>query len=399
MGHILIVELPGGDDTDILAAAQRGGHRVSFLTADPAYYRANEVKPWFADFAHVIDIHFLDPFDALLCLQDLRIVEAAQLAAELRLRHVNVDTARLCRDKAAVRARLADAGIIQPDYAETEGPEELLAAVSAMGLPLLIKPADGFGSQNIFALRTENDLAAVHAAPQIISAASGNYGLGVHATGRMLAERLMEGQVVGCDTMSAEGRHMLIGVNEKLFFPPPSFAIRGGCFSANMGQFGELERYASDVLDAVGFDHGAAHIELILTEEGPRVIEINPRMVGARIGRLIGASLGRSFHAMLIDLHMAGVLPRVADVPRYAVSRWLAARTAGRLQSLEIASCDSSLFLGAEILAKPGDLISSPYDNADRLACVMTCGSDRISAEALAEQIVIETHVEITEAI
>jgi predicted ATP-grasp superfamily ATP-dependent carboligase len=78
-------------------------------------------------------------------------------------------------------------------------------------------------------------------------------------------------------------------VNEKQFFPPPYFAIRGGCFTTNCGEYAEIEAYAYRLLDAIGFDHGAAHIELMLTTNGPAPIEINPRLVGARIGRLSAA--------------------------------------------------------------------------------------------------------------
>ena len=39
MAHLLIVELPGGNDTDILEAALRQGHTFSFLTQDIYIYK------------------------------------------------------------------------------------------------------------------------------------------------------------------------------------------------------------------------------------------------------------------------------------------------------------------------------------------------------------------------
>jgi hypothetical protein len=51
------------------------------------------------------------------------------------------------------------------------------------------------------------------------------------------------------------GRHRLLGVNEKLFFAPPSFAIRGGCFTTNTGQL-PIWRFAVACSMRVGFDHG-----------------------------------------------------------------------------------------------------------------------------------------------
>ena len=39
MAHLLIIELPGGNDTDILQAAHVRGDSFTFLTADLALYQ------------------------------------------------------------------------------------------------------------------------------------------------------------------------------------------------------------------------------------------------------------------------------------------------------------------------------------------------------------------------
>lgn len=408
MSRLLIVDLPGGEDGDILAAAQAGGHAVALLTADPAHYRAQAALAPLLAAIEVIDagdfaVERLLPmlagrFDAVLCLQDLRIAEAATIAAALGLRHVSPKTAALCRDKAAVRARLAAAGMPQPLFARVRGATALIAAVEALGLPLVVKPVDGFGSQNIFALRDAADLARLRVSADLIAEAPGDYGLGVVAAGEMLVERLLVGPLVGCDTMSVDGRHMLLGVNEKMAFAPPSFALRGGCFTADVGQFADLAAYTAHVLDAIGFADGAAHIELILTAAGPQLVEINPRLVGARIGRLISAARGRSVHADLIALHTQARLPPPAPYPAHAVTRWLAAPMMGTLRAIAWPPCRDPGFVGATILAQPGDPVTPPFDNADRLGCVMTAGADRAAAEALAEVLVAGARIDVAAA-
>jgi len=407
MSHLLIIDLPGGNDTDILEAALAGGHRFTFLTADPAHYLAQpDIAALLARAVAVIAspdcaaaslaaAHEADRFDAVLCCQDLRIVEAAQIARALGLRHLNPATATLARDKSAVRQALAQARIAQPPSKRARGPVELLGAVEDIALPVIIKPIDGFGSQNIFAIRDQADLARLRNMAEIIADAPGDYGLGVMAQGAMLVERLLEGRVVGCDTMSAGGRHMLLGVNEKLFFPAPSFAIRGGCFTTNCGQFAALEYYVFACLDAIGFDHGAAHVELMLTADGPQIIEINPRLVGARIARLISAARGLSAHADLIALHIDGTLPAPASTPMHAVTRWLAAPHAGTLGAITLAPLSAPGVVGATIIAQSGQPVRPPYDNADRLGCIMTLGPIRAAAEFLAETLVSATAIEI----
>ena len=70
--------------------------------------------PGFADeaiAARVLAIHVQLPLDAVLCLIDIRLVEAARLAQLLGVRHISPATAALLRDKVSVRRCLADCGI------------------------------------------------------------------------------------------------------------------------------------------------------------------------------------------------------------------------------------------------------------------------------------------------
>ena len=54
MSHLLILELPGGNDSDILSAALALGHRYTLGTADPGYYRAQPDLVPFLDTASSI---------------------------------------------------------------------------------------------------------------------------------------------------------------------------------------------------------------------------------------------------------------------------------------------------------------------------------------------------------
>lgn len=419
MSHLLVFDLPGGNDSDVLSAALALGHRVTLATADPAHYRAQAalaplrcnlgdnrscVMPLPSDGTIWPDViaaaHVVDPFDAVLCLQDVRLVEAARVAQRLGLAHLSAAAAALCRDKAAVRARLADAGIAQPAFAIVEpgrdAGQRLIDAVRTVGVPAMIKPVDGFGSQHIFAVRGDGDLGILYRLADLVAQGPGDYGLGTTACGTLLVERLFEGPLLACDVMRSDRGQALLGINHKIMCPPPSFVVQGGCFTANCGQFGAIETWLTRVLDAVGFDVGAAHVELMMTADGPQLVEINPRLVGARIARQMDAALGRSVHADLIALHLDGTLPPPADTPRHAVARWLCAPDEGTLDRIDWPPCDDPALVGIVPFARCGDLVRPALDNADRLALVMTCGADQASIEALANHIVAQAKVSLT---
>ena len=108
MAHLLIVELPGGNDVDIVCAAKARGDTFVFLTADVSHYqRLPAVWSWVEQAQQIVEtaefdtsleqqiqgMHAQRPFDAILCLLDIRLVETALLARALGLRFLNPDAA------------------------------------------------------------------------------------------------------------------------------------------------------------------------------------------------------------------------------------------------------------------------------------------------------------------
>ena len=416
MAHLLVIDLPGGNDTDILKAAVEASHTFTFLTSDLSLYRDQpEVKGYldqaFAqievpDFNYdqieerILSIHRQNPFDALLCLIEIRLTEAARLAQLLKLRHLNPLSAQLLRDKFNVRCRLSDAGLKQPDFALATTTQELKDAVKTLGLPVLIKPTDGYGSQNIVVLRTDEDLDPLFSPLEVMLPSRADYGLGVQANDRLLVERYITGDFIGCDTFTVDGKHYFLGVNEKVMFPPPSFAIRGSCFTPKIpgdARHQALEEYVFAVLDAVGFDQGATHIELMMTQDGPQLIEINPRLVGAKIARQVGYAMNRSIHLDLINLHLGRLILEKLSPSKHqvAVTRWVTVQVQGIIENVQPPAWTSPFIACFDILKKEGHPVSSPFENADRIGYVVALGQSQLEAEALAERYISETVVHL----
>jgi biotin carboxylase len=221
-----------------------------------------------------------------------------------------------------------------------------------------------------------------------------DYGFGVVANDRLLVERYIGGQLLGCDCFSCDGRHVMLGINEKLMFSAPSCAIQGSCFPAEGYDRELIERYVFSILDALGFNDGVTHTELILAGGVPMLVEVNPRLVGAKIPRLLNLALGRSLHADLINLHLYGCLPDVGAPPQgVAVSRWVVSYQSGRLQHLRLPQTVDTVVQCTEMLKKTGDSVAYPYQNADRIGYVLTLAATREQAEQAAEQYVAAVEI------
>jgi biotin carboxylase len=297
------------------------------------------------------------------------------------------------RDKYSVRCQLSEKGIEQLPFELALSNQDLKAAVDRLGLPVLIKPADGYGSQNIVLLRDPEDIDPFLSPLDDLLPCHADYGLGVYANDRLVVERYMEGAMIGCDTLTVNGEHRLLGIHEKLFFNPPSFAIRGGCFTPRCTAFEAIERYVFAVLDAVEFDWGAAHTELMLTENGMHVIEINPRLVGAKIPRLVSYALNRSLHEDVIAVHLGEPVYQSETPSLVAVTRWIVAHQPGVLEQIECPPWNDPRIRCVELLKKTREFVQPPFNNGDRLGYVMVCGEHRGEVEHLAERFIHETRV------
>ncbi len=411
MAHLLLFDLPGGNDFGVVDDAVALGHRLTLLTADAGHYqrlgdpawhriqRVIEVRPWtptrLRDAAAAI--HHEDPFEALLCLIDIRIVDASVLAQDLGLPFLSPAAARLLRDKAAVRSALRAHGIPQPPFAEVGGAAGLRAAVADLGLPLIVKPADGYGSQDVTLLRSAGEVDRTCAALEAAGDGATDYGFGVRASRRLLVKRYVEGAMVGCDLFVRGTRRVFLGVNAKERFAPPSFAFRGSCFPSRRHDVAMLERHANRLLDAVGFDFGACHIEMILGPEGPVLVEINPRLVSAQIPFQMGYAFGRSIYAELIGLHRGEPLDDLAALRPQAFStiRWLVADTEGILEGIDLPADETPAVQRVVLLRRPGDAVRPPRHNGDRIGYVIATAAREDDADAAAEAYLAATRIRV----
>jgi hypothetical protein len=90
--------------------------------------------------------------------------------------------------------------------------------------------------------------------------------------------------------------------------------------------------YASRICEAIGLDHGIFHIEMILTERGPVLVEANPRLMGGIMPSLYHRLTGTNIHEYLISIHLGEPPPDRLPVARSCVTtRKIMTRDAGRI--------------------------------------------------------------------
>ena len=315
-------------------AAGGAGHRLCLLTGDRAVYR-HELAHLSPEALAALDIVDVDTFDesacadALAAVPDLRglvnstdtwSVPGADLAAKLGLPGPDPAAVRLLRDKSRVRALLHEHGLsrgraltVSTDPADPADPARASAAAEILreiGLPAVLKDSAGTSSRNVWLVRDEQQLHTT-----LAEAAQRAFA------GRLFAEPFFSGPVYSAETLSWEGETRLLGVLSRQMSPEPSVREEAAAFPVAFPdpELGLLQDWVGHVLVTAGHDTGFAHVEFVLTAEGPELVEINRRIGGALVGEALCRALGTNVYEAMVDTAL-GRRPALLDNPVHASS-------------------------------------------------------------------------------
>lgn len=230
-------------------------------------------------------IHAEHPIHAVIALFEFTVEPAADASEILGLNFVPLaDVARLCRNKGAVRLRLEDCGIVNARHKFCQVPEEIRAAVAHVGYPCMLKPVNGHSSLLTFRLDGPADLDK--ALDQIERDRRDPWSQERMVSERgMIVEEYFVGPMVSVE-IGVRGEDMRIymitgrkriGSNELLDWGVDMPAWLDDT------QWTHCETYARQIARAIGLDNGIFHFEMIVTANGPRLVEANSRLMGGNL--------------------------------------------------------------------------------------------------------------------
>jgi biotin carboxylase len=299
---------------------------------------------------------------------------AAELAARHGLPHPDPAAVRACRDKESQRRRLRAAGLPGPAFQIATTPADAVPAAAGIGLPVVVKPVAGSGSIGI---RLCESVAAVRAAAAAVLDVA---DLALPPQRAVLVEEYLRGPEFSVETFDDR----VIGVTAKHLGALPYFVETGHDFPA-AAPSADLGATALAALRALGLGWGAAHVEIRRTTAGPRVIEVNPRLAGGMIPRLVvlasGIDLIESLTAKAAGIHR----PIRSTRSGSASIRFLVASSAGRLAGVDGESAARAVpgVVEVGITGVPGQVVVPRHSFQDRLGYVIaSTGTSSVAARA-----------------
>ena len=198
---------------------------------------------------------------------DMPMRTVAAVAQECSLVGISWETAIKATDKAEMRRALNNAGVPIPKYCIVNNAEEYKEAVALMTGTFIVKPADASGSRGVLKAEKADDSAY-------------EYAKSFSKNGVVLVEEYMSGPEVSVETLAIDGEVNVIQITDKITTGEPHFVEMGHTQPTRLECAEKIKKVAIAANKAIGIHNGPSHTEIIVTEEGPKIVELGARLGG-----------------------------------------------------------------------------------------------------------------------
>ncbi|GIH51308.1 hypothetical protein SAMN05421833_10445 [Microbispora rosea] len=354
-----------------LPAAAALGWDVTILTDQPDRYPGHDVVAVdVRDFRAVVDAVAAHHRPDVIFSNSDHLQAATALAAEyFGLPGKDWRACVTAKNKALTRRALA---AVEPVRSVRIPPGAGLP--EGLPYPVVVKPAQGVASEDVVLVDGPDALAAAVAAtrerrPEEV----------------LVAEEFLDGPVRTLETLGDGGTRRMLGgfattlgplphfVEERLDWRPPD--------TAHLAHLGAA-------LDAAGAGFGVCHTEYAVTRDGPRVIEINYRLIGDTCDFLLADLLGVPLHQWILRVH-AGEPVSSFDLDglcaAYGSVVSLVAERSGTVAGAppDLSTHKDGVRLWHRALRRIGDHVEVTGTNRDYLGLLRAVGPDHASVDTV----------------
>ncbi|PFN98054.1 hypothetical protein COJ85_21255 [Bacillus sp. AFS076308] len=339
-------------------------HRVIGVPKDNSMNEWLEIAAFF---------HNIDPFDGIACFHEMDQEKAAYIALELQLFYLEPKVIERTRNKILMRSILREYGVDKTKNAIVNTTDEISSFAQKHGYPIILKPVDGWGSIGVAKIENAEELE--HALGWYQTA---DFGSG------MIVEEYLAGKEFSVEAFSENGIHKIMCITEK--FKEEQHFVEVGHRLPYQGVYSDYERsiheFVQHALTSIGITHGPSHTEIILTIDGPKIIETHTRLGGDYIPELINMASGVD----LLDLwakqamgeSIINEIPQTPNMKKSAAIWYGTPSTSGLVKEIigEEEAKSTAGVARVEILQKQGNKITGMKDSFSRSACVLATGEN-----------------------
>ena len=321
----------------------------------------------------------LRPDGIMTLATDLPMRSLAVATSKLGLPGISYDTAVKATDKGMMIKAFEKGHVEHPWFFILKNKDELKRVLSAISYPCVIKPTDNAGNRGVSYAQNEAELLSLY-----------DYSHENSHSGDVIIEEYMEGQEVSVEIIVYQGIVHILAVTDKLTQGKPYFVEIGHSEQSQLGEenVAKIKDLATRAVKAIGIDNSPAHVEIMLTKDGPKMVELGARMGGGCITtHLVPLSTGIDMIKSVMDMAMGKEPDVTPKFDKGSALRHLVGLE-GKIVSIEGLE-EARKYPGVTevtMLKNVGDTVGYFKNGSDRIGYVIAQGKDAANAIKICEE-------------
>lgn len=382
-----ILQLPG-----ILKAKEMG------LNVGVVDYNPTAIGIQYAD--HYYNVSTMDEDAVLAAAEDFKPEGIMTLATDMPMRGVakasdklglhsiSYNTALKATDKYLMIKAFKEHNVPSPWFFAIDTIDDIKTLESQLTFPCIIKPTDNAGSHGVVLANSFHELVDSY-----------EYSHSYSRYGRVIIEEYLQGCEVSVEVMVVDGFAHILQITDKLTTGSPYFVEMGHsqptCHPKDIVK--AIKKVAAQACAAVGINKGPAHVEMMVTPQGPKLIELGARMGGDNITTsLTPLSTGIDMVKATIEVALGnepninptlkcGSAIRYFDVPFGTIKKISGVEDAEKISGVKQITFTKGI----------GDISTPIHCSNDRIGFVIAQADNAATAVKICEEAIMAIKIEI----
>lgn len=280
--HLLVIG-GGPNQLPAISLARDLGFRVSVIDRDP-HAVGRTVADDFAEIStrdveaatdYAVALHRNHRIDGVMTMASESAVTVASIARALGLPGTTVEAAWRATHKGLRQDAFQAHGVSAPRFVRAATLEAVREACRYVGFPCVIKPVDSAGSRGVRKISGIRDIADAVAEVEAVS-----------STSEILIEEFLTGTEHSIEGIVIDGAVHWTGFSDRNYSrkesAPPYFLEDGDTLPSLLSseEQAAARGVASEAVRALGIDWGPVKGDILIDEQGPKILEMAARLSG-----------------------------------------------------------------------------------------------------------------------
>ena len=248
--------------------------------------------------AQILTAHAIQPWAAVLALDDTGSAIAAYACQALGLPHNSPSAASAARDKFEMRRQLQASGMACPKFIKVDYADNLESSARSVGYPLVLKPLNRNGSQGV--IRVDSSVELETAVARLLSVIQGEQS---KERPPFLMEEYIPGPEFAVEALITDQELHVLAIFDKPdplegpFFEESIYVTPSRESEANQRLIRKATKQAAQ---ALGLGFGPIHAEMRLNSQGAWIIEVAGRSIGGHCSQILKFGSTESLESLIL---------------------------------------------------------------------------------------------------